>query len=364
MIDWLTVAIPYDHHQPINGGCVVSIDPEGATEWLTEKSFKVQGSYEASLQIRSEQQMTADYYWSISLSGNFVKFLQGHNVWGTSKLFDLTVSAFVKAFEQIGFQYELEKLVKAVYQGFVKRIDVTENYDLGCDVAAEQFLYALERSANLRHRGSGALDKRGTTLYFGKHSRRWALKVYLKYRELLAHKPSFAGCPTGSGKVTNYALGLVRFELVFRAKELEKLGLSRVCYWNNEKSESLYNRYLSKLNCSDNMKTSDHLPSLEGLPARLIAVVNLWYEGHDLRAMYPRASFYRYKSEIKKLLNIDISIAPPMGMKENDQARNVVPLVRVLEAKPKPLPEWAYDAEFYFDPPAYYDWATGRGRKP
>lgn len=353
MIDWLTVSIYYPHTQAINDGFVVSVDSDGVQDWSVEKSMKVVGSHESALQVRSEDYQGSGVYSKIRLSGNYVKFLQGHNIWGTADIVGLTLSAFIKVFDLIGFSYEKAFIAKSVLKGSISRIDITENYDLFSEDRAEAFLYSLERSATLRNRGAGALDKRGTTLYFGKHSRRWALKVYLKYRELLAHKPKLLDCVSDLPQVTNYAKGLVRFELVFRGKELDKLGLSSISCWGDGVVESLYNRYLSKLQCSDNMKTSDHLPNLDGLPARLIAVVNLWYEGHDLKSMYPTRTFYRYKSEIKKLLSIDISIAPPNGKKDKLENSNVIPLVRVLEAKPKSVPDWAHGTSLYFEPDSY-----------
>lgn len=352
MIDWLTISIPFLHNECINNGFIISVSPEGSTEWLTEKSRVVQGSHMASLQIRSEEPCGDDLYSRIRLSGNVVKFLQGHNVWGSDQLFDLALCAFMRVFELIQLPFDPQQLAHSVYQGRITRVDLTENYDVGSETQASEFLYALERSATLRHRGAGKLDRRGTTLYFGKHSRRWALKVYLKYQELLAHKPKLISCPDDLPKVTNYAKGLVRFEVVLRGKELDGLGLGWVFQWDNCLAADVYNRYLSKLNCSENMKTSAHLPSLEGLPARLVAVVNLWYEGHDLKTMYPRATFYRYKAEVKKHLNLDISIAPPNG-KKGEASSNVIPLIRVLEAQPKPIPEWAYGSDLFFEPPSY-----------
>ena len=62
---------------------------------------------------------------------------------------------------------------------------------------------------------------------------------------------------------------------------------------------------------------------LEGLPAHLIAVYTLWNEGVDLRAMYPKASFYRYRSEFLKK-GIDIAIRQP------SKPDNIIPLDRVL----------------------------------
>lgn len=83
--------------------------------------------------------------------------------------------------------------------------------------------------------------------------------------------------------------------------------------------------------------------NLEGLPARLIAVYTLWKDGVDLRAIYPKASFYRYRSEFLKQ-GIDIAIRQP------SKPDNVIPLVRVLRPEAvAQIPYWAIGTSLYFD---------------
>jgi II/X family phage/plasmid replication protein len=83
---------------------------------------------------------------------------------------------------------------------------------------------------------------------------------------------------------------------------------------------------------------------LEGLPARLIAVYTFWKDGVDLRAMYPKASFYRYRSEFLKK-GIDIAIRQP------SKPDNIIPLVRVLRPEAiSQIPEWAIGTSLYFYP--------------
>lgn len=81
--------------------------------------------------------------------------------------------------------------------------------------------------------------------------------------------------------------------------------------------------------------------NLEGLPARLIAVSTLWKDGVDLRAMYPKASFYRYRTEFLKQ-GIDMAIRQPSKLD------NVIPLVRVLRPEAiSQIPEWAIGTVLY-----------------
>lgn len=82
---------------------------------------------------------------------------------------------------------------------------------------------------------------------------------------------------------------------------------------------------------------------IEGLPARLLAAYELWKQGFDLRAMYPRATFYRYRGDFLKL-GIDIAIRQPLKPDKG------VPLVRVL--KPEAIaqvPDWALGTSLYFE---------------
>ena len=70
------------------------------------------------------------------------------------------------------------------------------------------------------------------------------------------------------------------------------------------------------------------------LPPRLVGAVKLWEIGHDLRSVYPKATFYRYRGELRKY-GIDIS-AP------SKTETNVIPLVTYLTAEHQSeVPEWA-----------------------
>ena len=73
------------------------------------------------------------------------------------------------------------------------------------------------------------------------------------------------------------------------------------------------------------------------LPPRLVGAVKLWESGADLRAIYPKATFYRYRTELRRF-DIDI-LAPPKT------ETNVVPLVTYLEAEHQAtVPDWAAKA--------------------
>lgn len=350
MIDWVQVSIPYWHTTPINGGHVVSIKPGGEIDWQVEKRLQVRGSHDSSIQIRSEHK---DHSCShIRLDGNPVKFLQGHNVWGSCDLVGLIVCCLYDILPKVLPADEIrpfDYLWITTLCGKLTRLDLTNMYDLGNSQRALSWLRAASDSANLKHRGKGQFS--GDTLYWGKGSRRWTLKMYCKGLELLAHKPrQFSpDHPQYLESVTDFANKALRVELVLRGMELTKLGLSSVQDWNEPQFDDVYTSYLSGLEFSQNMKIVSEIKNLEKLPSRLRSVALLWSEGHDLREFYSRAQWYRHKKDIMECIGLDISLPPPI---QCPNSSNVIPLFVILEAKPMEVPEWAQGTPLYFEPPA------------
>lgn len=350
MIDWVQVSIPYWHTTPINGGHVVSIKPSGEIDWQVEKRLQVRGSHDSSIQIRSEHK---DHSCShIRLDGNPVKFLQGHNVWGSCDLVGLIVSCLWDILPKVLPPDEVKSfdyLWITTLCGKLTRLDLTNMYDLGNSQRALSWLRAASDSANLKHRGKGQFS--GDTLYWGKGSRRWTLKMYCKGLELLAHKPKQVSPdhPQYLESVTDFANKALRVELVLRGMELTKLGLSSVQDWNEPQFDDVYTSYLSGLEFSQNMKVVSEIKNLEKLPSRLRSVALLWSEGHDLREFYSRAQWYRHKKDILECIGLDISLPPPI---QRPDSSNVIPLFVILEAKPMEIPEWAQGTPLYFELPA------------
>lgn len=380
MIDWVSVLIPLGHSKLINGGNVVSIDPDGNTEWTVERRLSVEGSYGSSIQLRSEHR--AGWCSHLRLDGNPVKWLQGHNVWGTDDLsglitaclsrvlllvapelvtdFSLSVDATAQRCRGVepaewrdtasGLHDLGNALLPYVVCSEITRIDITGMYDLGNSQRVLTWLRAASDSANMSHRGKGQFS--GDTLYWGKKSRRWALKMYPKGAELKAHKPKkgVSDHPNYLEGVTNFADRALRVELTLRGMELKDKRLSGVQDWREGVLETVYSSYLEGLEFSQNMKVTETPLDYEKLPARLRACALAWSEGHDLRTMYPRATWYRYRNEIMSIIGLDISLPPP---RQRPEKSNVIPLFTILEAKPMGVPDWAKGTDLYFEPPVY-----------
>lgn len=345
MIDWLTLTAPLPHQVPIHNGGVMSIGPDGEIEWRSRKRLPLEGSHSATLHVRSCSH-TAEPTSHVEVTGNPVKWFQGHNLWGTDDLPSLVVATMEAVATAVGVQVDSETLA-AWERGEVQltRVDVTESFHLGNRSEVLAFIQAAEQSAHLPYRGRGQLVK-GSTLYFGKTSRRWSLKLYSKGQEIEAKghgNDSVAELPAAKA----WADRTLRAELTLRSLELKHRGLASVADWLPVDGVpfavgDLLRTHLGALT----MTTATSLPAdvFDSLPPAMKTAVTAWEGGADLRALLSRRTFYRYRSNLLPH-GIDIAICRP-----GPEVSNVVPLHRVLKPEPVGVPDWAQGTLLYFEP--------------
>lgn len=345
MIDWLSLVVPLPHDEPISAGHVLSISPDGEIEWRTAKRRAVSGSFSTGLQVRTATH-TPERCSHIEISGNPVKWFQGHNLWGTNDLPSLVVATVLDVARLLGVEVSGSTLA-AIQAGYVQltRVDITESFHLENRPQVLAWLRAAEQTAHLAHRGRGQLVK-GSTLYFGKNSRRWSLKVYAKGQEIEAKghgQESITDLPHARA----WADRTLRAELTLRSLELKRLGLGTVTAWLPVDGvpfdvSALLHERLGGMT----MTTKSHLSAeiLDTFRPALRLALQSWESGADLRAMLPKATFYKFRSELLPH-GIDIATLQP-----REAVSNVVPLHRVLEAKPVGVPEWAQGTALYFEP--------------
>jgi II/X family phage/plasmid replication protein len=224
-------------------------------------------------------------------------------------------------------------------------VDATESFHLGTRAEVLAFLRSAEQTAHLAHRGRGQLVK-GSTLYFGKNSRRSSLKLYAKGPEIerKGHRQEIIlSLPSAKA----WADRTLRAELRLHSMELRRIGLDHVCDWfaSDGLPSAVTSELLRDVFEGMTMTTTAHLSPevLESLRPALRAAVAAWEAGHDLRSMFSKSGFYKFRAE---LLPHGIDIATLMPK----EVSNVVPLYRVLEAKPAQVPDWAYGTPLYFEP--------------
>jgi II/X family phage/plasmid replication protein len=347
MLDWATVRVPCFHPVPIDGGRVMKLSPEGVIEWEVASRLPVVGSHESSILIRTYGVDTEGQGIILEISGNPTKWLQGHNLFGgflaPGPLVELLMYRLCEVLP--GLQ-PTDLDLRRWRDGHLEflRVDVNTMFALGTPAAVRAWLRGAEYSAYMRHRGKGTLVKEGT-LYFGQGSKRWSAKFYSKGDELAAGKGH--GLPKTISEED--AVGLeawagdkLRFEVMLRSKEIQQRGLRWAFDWSDTTGAEILKGIAEGLQMSDNKA----LPTtaITDLPKRLVPVYYLWQQGHDIRAMYPKPTFYRYRKELLSH-GIDIGIRQP-----HEDRSNVVPLIRVIEAIPCGPPAWAYGTPLLVGP--------------
>jgi II/X family phage/plasmid replication protein len=333
LIDWLTVIVPCRHHGKVNGGRVLSVCPDGEIEWETEKKAQIRGSFESSILVRSQGDRL------LFIDGNPVKWLQGHNLFGSDDLCSIVDLTMTRLTEILNLQPTADDRADWRDGNFdVKTVDCTAMWELRNRADARAWLRAAEFQSKSRH---GRPTVRGGTLYFGQHSRRWSVKFYSKGDELDARKHHLPDDLPNRDKLYEWADNKLRGELRLHSLELKDLGMTSGRRWKTVSPIKLLLSRIDTLNMADQFSLTPEI--VDGLPARLVAVYKLWKDGEDLRGMYPRATFYRYRKELLKH-GIEIAVRQPAV------SQNVIPLVRALRPEAiAQVPDWAIDTPLYID---------------
>lgn len=341
MVDFLTVNMPDPFGRMIHGGEVVKVDPDGLVEWATRCKLALDGSWSNKMMVRNlmaEEGSRCPGLGSrrksgLELSGNPAKFLYGHNLFGSADALEL-LRLSVEKVRSVLFP-ELEP-VGADLDGELSRIDLTASWLLDREADVMPFLKAMEETVWCPYRGRGVQSDHPGTLYYGKvdkgkRAKAWQLKIYHKGRDIGVHKlPEPALLVPGLLDEVNRT---VRVELTLRSAELKRLGMGRVSQWTPEEVARVWALYVGKLDFAEAKMNLDTVDLAGLVKPRLVDAITSWKAGNDLRAGRSPASFYRLRKEIREAVGVDIAVAVPKS--------NVVPLRRVIEAKPAPLPQWA-----------------------
>lgn len=342
MVDWLSVELPDPFGCLITGGEVLKVKHTGELEWATRTRREFEGSWSSKMQVRNlmaDKRVApgvAPVRSGLELSGNPAKFLQGHNLFGTADVTGLTAAVVDKVYRSL-FEGGPPICIDAE-EGELTRIDLTGSWLLDRADDVLPFLKALEERVWCPFRGRGVSPADGPgTLYYGyakkgKRAKDWQLKLYSKGRDIVAH-PLPAPALAVPGLLHDVSR-TVRVELTLRSAELKRLGLKRVGDWTPETVERIWSEYVNRLDFSEATMNLDTVDLAElGLKPRHQDVIAAWKAGNDLRAGRSRATFHRLRKEIREKTGFDIACHVPKS--------NVVPLRRVVEAKPALRPHWA-----------------------
>lgn len=331
MIDWLTMKISCDHDGIISDGQVVSLSRDGdAIEWSLVKYLPVSGSHDATISIRSITQQT------IEISGNPVKWLQGHNLFGTNDVKRLVWLFFneLAKIPELKLKPTMEQLKRIKNGNYtLSRVDINETWHLNNRDEVLAWIRAAGQKMRLKHRGAGQF--RGDTLYWGKGSRRWLLKCYSKGDEIDGKKSNFPN-DLRTPQMLDYANKALRIEVTLKSNQLREWLHHDASIWTPETARMLLLELMKGLEMSNNMRLTDDV--IKSLPSGLTMAYLSWWHGADLKQILSKNTFYRYRRKLKEY-DIDIGIMRDV----EEDTNNVIPLIRVLEAEPVGIPEWAIE---------------------
>lgn len=331
MIDWVSCKLPCNNDGNICNGVVAKVNREGdAVEWQTMTYLPVVGSYESSIMVRSVTEST------IEVSGNPAKWLQGHNLFGSNDLRQLMWVFYQQLIKITDLSLNPSEAQLALVKNgnyTVSRVDINEAWGLRDVDEVKAFIRSAGQKMRLKHRGAGQF--KGDTLYWGKGSKRWFLKCYSKGDEINSKKSNFPE-ELRTPEMLDYASRSLRFEMTLKSNYLRDIGLHYAYAWCEDTCKILLSQAINKLEMSNNMRLSDDI--LDTMKPSLRMAYLSWLGGADMKQILSERSFYRYR---KQLREYDIDIGITRDVDQNDS--KVIPLIRVLEAKPMGIPDWAYE---------------------
>jgi len=339
MIDWITAKIPFYFPELIHDGEVMSITADGEVEYSVHKRMPVLGSYDNRLFISTINVDEKGQTRQIELSGNPIKFLQGHNLFGTDNLIGMmfdTVRLISEKLSIIQPDWVMQNMRSGAYT--ISRIDLNRGYSFRN--RPETLAYLYNASHTSRTRSQNAVTK-GSTVYFNKASKRWSFKMYSKGQEIENNKKDQNVSLTEDLK--SWVDALLRFELTIKSNELREKGLHLASNWSKMNAIELFNQYASKIQMPEQKPSNEIALQLKSV---VRGSYTLWLAGHDMREILAKRTFYRHRNEILKY-GVDISI--PM-VKETQKPSNVVPFVKVIDMKPAEIPKSVYNTDLMYIP--------------
>jgi II/X family phage/plasmid replication protein len=348
MIDWVSAVVACDYPGVINGGQVLTIDADGSVEFCKERGRQVEGSYSSKMVIRSDDSPGL-MGCRLHISGNPVKFLQGHNLFGSDDLNYLVYRAMSVIADRLGLPAsDNDRWSWRVGMFMLTRLDVTRSYDLGTPDRVRDWLTSASQVAHSRYQPAG--NKYAGTLYIGQNSRRVSLKIYDKLAEIqkAGHRLPDDLPKDWYHGLTEWASGKLRCEATVRSMWLKDNVLTAGIAWRSGYAERLLDERIGGVEMSDTMKLSDEYTG--DLPGKLALVYEAWRAGRDLRSMYSKAQFYNLRS---KLLPYGIDIAhvrPREVVTENEYLMGAPLKSFLVPGGGVGVPDWAKGTPMYAGP--------------
>ncbi len=297
MIDRITVVFPI-LHEPF-GKILNNIDPITNDERAYRKEFLLKNGT-SSLMVKS-----CGNGKHIKISGNYAKFLQKHNIFGSNNLLGLCVDVLLIVLGKLTISHSDAEIKKIRVGNFtIKEVDIAGNFRAKSREEVPQIIREIER--HWRDLGKNVSNYGVETVYQNQYSKDLSLKLYDKRKQL-------SDCPLPKDipqrdRLLKYAEGLVRAELSLGADELKRRGLDKGSSWTIETAKNLLNDEISKSGIHGSIKRLLLPAEYDELPRKLKITYRLWLLGDVPKAILEEQTYRNHRNSLK-LAGIDISQA-------------------------------------------------------
>jgi hypothetical protein len=302
---------------------------------IVHERVKLLGAYGAeAITIRSIGNGVA-----LTVEGSVAKFLQGMNIYGSNDLRALSELVFERVTEHLEItpsRSEREQIARGEVDA--RRIDFAVHSRLPSAAAVTDTIRRLKEILPFKAFDTSFYGDE--TAYVGQHSKRWTLKFYDKYRELLAH-PLPADLPERQ-RLLKSAEGLLRIELTQRGQELKDLGLDRVSAWTPGTGRRLILKKLRDLGLDRDLTMVIDNSDVDQLSGGLKLTAMLHKLGVNTRALLPRSTYKAYRAELRESLDIDLDV-PIRDPGHTAIGMALAEVFRPQELKSK-APKWVREA--------------------
>ncbi|MDQ6961828.1 MAG: phage/plasmid replication protein, II/X family [Mariprofundaceae bacterium] len=391
--DWLKIVVPCVHSKCIRKGVIVKFedDLKQSFAWGVPERLMVEGSFSSSVSVRTldtfkdflwqgtdPKKMTLteqlvkyakllpldwmsfmcdgigqnnykDKYFLLEISGNPVKFLQGHSLHGSDNLLALTNAFILDVTRKLDLVPTLQDLAKwRRGQVYLQRLDVCEGFKFQNADFADQFISSIVRTSSMTgkpFRFDHNPKDRGFTAVHATAGQLCRFSFYNKYYDLLQNKG--AALPFDSlvnDRFIQDLDGVVRCEAKLKSSFFSKNDVRYVYEFvaKIDLRSIIYGR-LDKMVISKNSIDYGSLDKLQSsLPSKLLPMFLLWRQGTSVKSMKdvlycgnPKTIsvlFCRHSKELREYgINVRVRLGDQYCTKNN--ASNVVPFFKTLEAK-------------------------------
>jgi len=317
---------------------------------------------------RSEEYENAFFF--LQIEGNIGKYFQGQSIYCPMNANGLIVDFIHDVCRTFGIEPTAHDL-KMWRQGFFypQRLDICENRRLNNYKDADAFIHGVVKSASLNGRGfrfDHNEKQEGFTAVHATSGRLCRFSVYNKYCDLRDNKygkPKFEDEDLNK-RILDHADGLVRFEAKYKSSWFRRNGIETFYeLWKHypDLSSMLFDKINGMKFGGTNMKDTVMEDLKSELPTHILPTYLFWLDGKtvvQIKEMlgggrrtssgdrrYQRASKY-----LREEHHVNVKVRLTNAAIEKKHVSNVIPMVRVLEAKPDVAPQWFYDEGLIYEP--------------